>query len=402
MAIREKSAVLGDIRRRTGVKKGKAYHTFEVYYGTDRRGRKIRRYYRSEKTARAEVAKFFMGLRNSGEGVSELRPSEIYDAQDALRLLRRHKVDLSLTDVARAFVEQRESAGVTPKPLAEAYAEYLASIPAIQGLHRGAVEGRVGRWVSHVGANVMCSDIQARDIAQYLTSFNGHAVRTWNNHMGYIKTFCGWMCRKERRYMASNPMSDMSKRKIAYRTPAFMRAGDFEKVIRALERDEGKRHLLGYVTLSYFCGIRTEEIKRLAENVNDIRPDEGTVIIRQPKGFTQGATPRPVHIPGNAVEWMRRIDFKAALTTDMSRIVCEFGSFAARLGVRVGRNFGRHTCATMHVAAFADTHKTEAMLGTSSSMRVKHYMGLVTRAEGEWYFGLLPSGLGQEDKKTQG
>jgi hypothetical protein len=89
---------------------------------------------------------------------------------------------------------------------------------------------------------------------------------------------------------------------------------------------------------------------------------------------------------------MRGIDFKDALSGDIHKMVCEFGGFAARLGLKVGRNFGRHTCATMHCAAFGDPRRTEAMLGTSSSMRVKHYMGLVTRTEGERYFGIVPSG----------
>jgi len=261
---------------------GKRYFTFEAYFGTGRDGKKIRRCYRTEKVARAEVGRFFAGMKNSGEGVSVLRPSEIYDAQDALALLRRHKIDLSLTDVARLYAERSESAGVTPRTLVEAYVEYLASIPEIQALHRGAVRLRVGRWVAHARANVMCGDVQARDIAQYLSYFERRSVKTWNNHMGYIKTFCGWMCRKERRYMADNPMSDMAKRKIAYKAPGFMRADDFGKVIRALERDDTKRRLLGYVTLSYFCGIRTEEIKRLARDTGDIRPEEGTVIVRMP------------------------------------------------------------------------------------------------------------------------
>jgi len=158
-----------------------------------------------------------------------------------------------------------------------------------------------------------------------------------------------------------------------------------------LGRDGGKRHLLGYVTLSYFCGIRTAEIARLARDVDDIRPEEGTVIIRMPKGHTQGMTPRTVHIPENAVAWMRGIDFKDALGRDLNTAVNEFGKFAASLGVKVGRNIGRHTCATMHCAAFGNPAKTEAMLGTSSSMRVKHYMGLATKAEGERYFSLMPS-----------
>ena len=402
MPVREKSRVLGDIREQTVRVKGKTYTTFVAYFGTDREGKKIRRSFRSDKLAREGVNKFFREIKNSGEGISGLRPSEVYDAQEAIRILRSHKADVPLAEIARRFVAQESSLCVTPKTLAEAYAEYLSSIPAIQKLHRMAVEGRVGRWVAHTGANVACSDIQARDIAQYLASIRSDSARTWNNHMGYIKTFCGWMCRKERRYMAGNPMSDMSKRKIVYKPPEFMRAADFERVVRALERDGGRRHLLGYVALSYFCGIRTEEIKRLAEHIDDIRPEEGTVIIRKPKGFTQGGTPRPIHIPDNAVKWMRLVDFRTALGKDMGRVVREFSGFAAGLGVRVGHNFGRHTCATMHVAAYADPRRTEAMLGTSSSMRVRHYMGLVTRTEGERYFGIVPSESGQVDRKTEG
>ena len=98
-----------------------------------------------------------------------------------------------------------------------------------------------------------------------------------------------------------------------------------------------------------------------------------------------------MHIPVNAAAWMAGIDFGDALGRGVNAAVGEFARFAAAHNVRVGRNFGRHTCATMHCAAFGDPRRTEAMLGTSSAMRVKHYMGLATKAEGERYFGLLPS-----------
>ena len=174
MPIRDKTKVLGDIREQTVTVKGKTYLTFVAYFGTDREGKKIRRSFRSEKLAREGVLTFFREVKNSGEGIAELKPAEVYAAQKAIRILREHKADVSLDEIARSSSLRR-------------------------------------------------------------------------------------------------------------------------------------------------------------------------------------------------------------------------GSFAARLGVRVGCNFGRHTCATMHVAAYADPRKTEAMLGMSSTMRVKHYMGLVSRTEGERYFGIVPT-----------
>jgi hypothetical protein len=69
MPAREKSEVLGDIGKQAVVVKGKTYTTFMAYLGTDREGKKIRRFAKSERLAREKVAKFFRGLKGFWEGI---------------------------------------------------------------------------------------------------------------------------------------------------------------------------------------------------------------------------------------------------------------------------------------------------------------------------------------------
>ena len=58
----------------------------------------------------------------------------------------------------------------------------------------------------------------------------------------------------------------------------------------------------------------------------------------------------------------------------------------------------------MHVAAFGDPRRTEILVGTSASMRVNHYMGLATQAQGQAYFAIRPTPPGEnvDLKSTSG
>ena len=65
------------------------------------------------------------------------------------------------------------------------------------------------------------------------------------------------------------------------------------------------------------------------------------------------------------------------------------------------RDFTRHTCASMWMAAANDAALVSTMLGNSQSVLLKHYRALVTRAEAKKFFALKPGGEKMPAKKKK-
>jgi len=390
MSIKSKKEALKGIRE---VKKhvgGKVYTAFEVYFGTDHTGAKLRKTKATLEAAKACVEEFYGLVRVHGEfPMGVLSKRELYDAREALDTLAEAGLDVTLYEVARKYRETASSGAVHAMTLGAAYEEYFAQIPDVQKLHKRTVNTRVRRWVTAFGPDRQCSEVTSREVAGYLTQFE--EPKTFNNQLSYIRTFVGWCAMSQRQYLPGNPLADMALAQVAYREPAYMRADDVAKLMRAVEAGPDAGRLACYVGLSFFCGIRQEEIRRLAVNPGDVQLDEQIIRISMPKGWTKGAIPRIVQVPPNALAWLTKYDPRIHLLQDTPRTVEALQAVAKAAGVVVPKNAGRHTFITMHVAAYGDPSKTEAMVGTSATMRTKHYQGLASKAEGERYFAIMPA-----------
>jgi integrase len=390
MSIKSKKEVLKNIREVKKTAGGKVYTAYEVYFGTDHTGAKLRKSKATREAAKACVDEFFAQVKAHGEfPMGVLTRRELYDAREALDTLSEAGMSETLYEVARHFVEGAAKGGVHAKALGEAYEEYFAEIPDIQKLHKRAVNGRVRKWVTAFGPDRPCTAVTSREVAAYLTQFD--VPKTFNNMLGYIRTFLGWCAKSQRQYLASNPLTDMALAQVAYREPEYMRADDVAKMMQAVEEGPDAGRLACHAALSFFCGVRQEEIKRLADHPDDVQLEERMLRISMPKGWTKGAIPRVVQLPDNALAWLTKYDVRKHLAKATPWTVDKLQCVARGVGVAFPANAGRHTFITMHVAAYGDPSKTEAMVGTSATMRSKHYQGLASKIEGERYFAILPT-----------
>lgn len=397
MHVRDKKEVLASIVPRSCPRfvagKIKHYVSFEAYVGMSEDGKKMRLSASSEEELKKKIEKYYASSRTASVGIFELKPGEVYDAKTALAMLRERDCPLSLTEIARRHLEQSTGA-VTPRTLVEAFDEYLDGIPEIQHHQRTAVVNRVKRMCNGIGADRKCHEIQPKEITEYFDELETDSAKTYNNHASYCKTFFEWCSKKARRYVSENPMSDFSLKKVIHERPEYMSQEDVAKLFYALQ-DYGRKDLIAIATLSFFCGVRTDEIERLAETPKDIRVGEGSIIIAKPKGFTQGRGQRVINVPANAVKWLEvgdvngMMDGYAAIRT-AQRAIFDIGEKAK---VKMCVNAGRHSFITHHVAAFGDPSKTAAQCGTSLKMVRDHYNGLETKANGEAYFGIVPKGI---------
>ena len=395
MTIVSKSDALKGIREIHHTVRGKTYTKYCIYFGTDGHGGKIRESRSTRRAAVERVEEFYRMRRAVGDAAGLLKASELHDAAEAFRLLNEAGVVQTLTDTVRRFLEGRP-AGVARSavmPLGEAYEEYYAAIPEEQALHRRAVLFRVRPWVTEFGASRMVSEVTAREVAAYLEPSKRDSLKTYNNKMTYIKTFLAWCAKDERGYADANPMEGMKAARIPYREPEFMRADDFGRMVGALAARPDAGEMIPYVALSYMCGVRREEIGRMMRHPEKcILLDDDSVRVGEPKGYTQGRPPRMFRMPPNAAAWMRWAwrDGGIGRCKTGDAAVKTLAAVARGLGIGLPRNGGRHTFITMHIAAFENPAATEHIVDTSKKMRVSHYQGLVTKAEAERYFAIMP------------
>ena len=180
-----------------------------------------------------------------------------------------------------------------------------------------------------------------------------------------------------------------------------MRPEEVEKMVRAAESIRSwtlfGEHIW-WLALAFFAGVRAVELFRLTGK--DVNLDEKWVRIARPKGYQHGIVPRVAPLTDNTVAWLRAYPLIRTVGPDENIFTflrhaddssAKFRRPLSKFGITIPPNGARHTFITQHVAAFGDPHNTEIVAGTSSSMRVNHYMGLSTKPLGLAHFSIMPS-----------
>jgi len=397
MHIRDKKDVLATIVTRSHKRcvNGalKTYPEFQAYLGISEGGRKLRLGATSIEELKKKVDAYYAASRTASVGIFELKPGEVYDCKTALSMLRDKSITITLTELARRFLDTMVDT-VNPTPMSVAFAEYLEGIPEIQDHQRKAVVSRVKKMCMTIGWDRNCSDVTAKEVHAYFKELDTESAKTRNNHASYCKTFFEWCAKKARRYVTENPMSDFEYQKVIHERPDYMKHEDVSTLFVALE-EYGRKDLIAIATLSFFCGIRTDEIERLAKTPEDVRVSEGSIIMAKPKGYTQGRGQRVINMTPNAVAWIAvgSVDGMMEKYSSIAQAQRAIFRIGDKAGLSLCVNAGRHSFITHHSAAVGDPGKTAAQCGTSLKMVRDHYNGLETKANGEAYFNIMPKSI---------
>jgi integrase len=152
----------------------------------------------------------------------------------------------------------------------------------------------------------------------------------------------------------------------------------------------------------FFCGIRRATIERL--DWKDVRFEEKRIIVPKHKGKNQ--TRYPVTLQENALEWLRPhlqesgsllvpartvnkagASFGAPSARTTRRLVVEA---AARAGIVLPDNAGRHTFISMHVAAFESIDKTSKEANNTPAIVKETYLDIVSPDDAKRYWAIRP------------
>lgn len=400
MGYRTKKVVLDSIAERRRVRHGVRQTIYDAYLGYDPFDRKQKRLQATSlDELKAKIQQFYVTRQSGGDAAVRLRPYEAIDAREALDLLARAKMPISLTEAVRRLLEGENMTPHTcTMPAGKAFDTYYASFAQEQVLHKKAVRYRVGAWLEAFGRDRMLSEATAKDVDEWLKTKCANSPKSFNNYLSYLKTFFNWCVKSPRAWISENPIAGMEMKRIAYKEPEYMAPSDVERVFRELEKMKSQRpDLLAYGILSFFCGVRREEILRMASlpDAANVNLEDETVRIAKPKGWTKGIMPRAFPIQRNALAWMKSFPFEDAVKRICGHCADNVKEIATRLGITMPKNAGRHTFITMHVAAYGNPSNTEAVAGTSKKMRVSNYCGLASKKNGEAYFAIMPGGCGE-------
>ena len=226
-------------------------------------------------------------------------------------------------------------------------------------------------------------------------NFGASAEKTFNNNLGDLRSFFNWCAKPVRAYCRENPLASAEKRREAKKDVEYLSADDTKKwfdIMLSCAYDRRGKMLLWWNTLGFFAGARTAEIRRLTWKDVDLK--SGTVRFAEPKGFAHGVPPRFVKLNDAARAWLAAAPLERGAPdenvfdgVDDTRAVSNAVERVARKnGLRLPRNAARHTFITMHVAAYHNAAETESIVGTSATMRRRHYQGLVREEEAKRYF----------------
>jgi len=327
-----------------------------------------------------------------------LKAHEALDAREALDLLAQRGKGVSLTEVVRRWLGGAGAAPASEKTLGDAYDGFMASLVGKSPDYLKTLRSRVGGFVSEFGRDALLASVTAQAVVRnlkdrLLDKDDEKTWKTYNNHLGDIKTFFGWCAKSEQGFLGVSPVADVKKIVLHYHDPEYVKAGDIGKLFAVLvsHKDESPADLADAI-LSFFCGMRQCEIDRvrLGKEAVNVDVENGFVRVVKGKGATHGVRPRSFTLTDQAKAWMRSFDFEAAVMTSNKQFRRHLVAAAKEAKISLPKNAGRHTFITMYAAAYHDQAKLTSIVGNTEGVRANSYDGVEVEANGLAYFGIMP------------
>lgn len=379
------------------LKTGKEYTQYIVDLGKIN-GKRERYSFSTKEKAQEWLRTYKRQQTKYGSLTTALTPTQFALAAEAFQKLAKGGLnDTCLADAVELFLE-RNKAAVESISFGEAYRLYVSTFDASQQkAHLDTIRATVGKVLQFYGEDYAIDLFTPNEIEKYFGQLEkSKSPKTYNNALNYTKSFFNWCV--TRKHIKTNPV-ELTTKRIAYKDPEFIKVEDLRGILRLLDTNAVEdltphdRHaLINFITLSFFCGIRTSEIARLTPDAIHPEDERPYVRISTTKGAARGIKGRIVDLEPNAAEWLKKYPFvkMGEQTMDKVRARLKKLKTADCFSPIFVQNVGRHSYITYHTAKYRDYARTEAYVGTSAGMRTKHYQGLATTASGEAYFSVFP------------
>ena len=364
--------------------------------GTRRNGERIR-----DNFARAEEAQYrhteLEGEFHAANGVAALRATRLTDeqvgiAEAAFKRLERGEDLITAVD---HWLRTGQPKTIKESPrLDEAlkvYTEWLATTTELRDLTKNRLRNRVEHFVANTG-NVRVTDVLPEHIEKYLAQ-QAVVPNTKDGYCRALSSFFSWCMKGKRHWCVNNPCYAVEIEGLTSdddREPVVLPLSDCEALLRAAEKFE-KGHLVPYVALCLFGGLRPFEAARLAWNQVNLTDGE----IRLKGTQTKTGKGRIVVIDKTLKAWLTK--YRKAGEIYLSTYNLELKDLRASIGYGPQPNLKpwvpdvlRHTAISHYFRLTGSYGRTAEQFGNSEGIIKKHYQGRVTSAETKVFYALRP------------
>ncbi len=284
------------------------------------------------------------------------------------------------------------------------------------------LKGRLGMFVRFYGKKNV-AEITTEDCRDFVFR-NGTSPRNQINDRLAASNFLNWCV--QRQYTTTNLMAGVDKPGVDTEEPSVLSVADCRSLLSAA-RDYKDGHMLPYVTLSLFAGLRPTEIARVTWDRIDLT--EGTITLDGSMAKTRQR--RIVKLPDNALEWLVPIAPKrqklkpASFKRHFGRVqkAAGFGNQeleekrqakkyakAVAKANKAGRptppepvkanalrpwiqDYMRHTAISMYLAKHKHEGEAASWAGNSPNVIHSHYKGLVKETDATEFWSITPANV---------
>ncbi|MDC0369322.1 site-specific integrase [Opitutales bacterium] len=372
-------------------------------------GKRRIKQFKQEKEARVFAKEEWDFFRTQGDIYFDLSREEIRQAFNAMQLAKENEADL--LKVVKFGIERMYPEGGS-KTVKETVDEFVAikekrhekgdlALKSLRDIRSKA------KKISLLLGKKPIKEVSGKQLKKALTGLN-KTHRTQKNYKSLWSEVFKFA--KENKYIIDNPFDELStedKKEIIGRgndwnPPEILTIEEANLLLHtALANPE--LNLLAAVTLGLFCGIRTEEIKKLKwENV---KLNEDNPHVNIPLEIAKKRRLRQVEISPNAVKWLMQCPKRSGKITENNHendYQKRFRTLHLKCGISEKidgkivshwkQNAMRHSFGTYHCALHENPIKTSNELGHKSGDDVlyTHYRSLATKAEGRAFFNIRP------------
>ncbi len=359
-----------------------------------------RKQFKSREEAEKWAGDSLTGFRKQGEDFFSASDDERREVAVALPLLRKHGI--SLGEAVRFAVKHLRPEGRTTT-VADVVAELTNSKE--QRYLRGDLRERsyrdfrlrADKFATSFEDRV-AADVSGSEIKTWLESLQV-GVRSNQNYLAVVGEV--FKLAAQKRYVAFSPLdelTDIDRKELCGRRddgaePSILTPSEAERLLLAAY-SHPELELLGAVVLALFCGLRTEEIKRL--DWSSVKLDESPAVVTIGAKIAKKRRIRHVEIPDIAVQWLTLIPSRTGAVSSNQHFNDHQKRFKKLLklaGFKTWEaNAMRHSFGSYHFALHGNPLETARLLGHKASDQVlfDHYRALATKASAEAYFSIIP------------
>jgi integrase len=305
-----------------------------------------------------------------------------YTLTDAITFFLKHhrppEFTIRLQDALNLYLDTRERDGLRERTLR-----------ALKGSIGAFVKAQDNPWTHEVAPQAVESFLRAvpsRD-------GDGKASRkTWNNYRNDLHAFFGWCSTADkstnRPFIFENPVAAVrvfSARQVREEQddkPVTTSVADVQRIFTVLMRWKGGA-LLRYFALTYFAGIRPEELLRLAPREQQL-VNLKTRTITIPANVSKTRHERKVAISDNLAAWLEYAPAEI-IPTNFRKLHAQ-----ARKHFGLSHDEARHSFISYHVALHRSLGDAALQAGNSETIIRRHYLNLHPQEEGEQFFRTVP------------